>query len=189
MFKSRVIFLFWLHVENFWLHSIHIKSTSVSSFLVSNYQLFVFKCPWKVCSSYATDSNIKKRETASNKSCFKQIQTICDLRQLILQRTRNFHKSLHQAEFLFRHVQESFYFSFSFISKTLPEAQRTRDVRGGERVKIRGAGQRWKSAGWTGAQKRVNWLIPKILQKCVNLKYNITYTKLTRLPHLLSNAS
>ena len=38
----------------------------------------------------------------------------------------------------------------------------------GEKVKIRGAGR-------SGAKKRVNWLIPKILQKCVNEKYNITY--------------
>ena len=38
----------------------------------------------------------------------------------------------------------------------------------GTKVKIHGAG---------GAKKRVNQLIPKILQNCVNEKYNITYYK------------
>ena len=38
-----------------------------------------------------------------------------------------------------------------------------------------GAGQRGKSTGRGGAKKSVNRLIPKILQNCVNEKYNITY--------------
>ena len=41
-------------------------------------------------------------------------------------------------------------------------------LRGGARVKIRGAGRAL-------AKKRVNRLIPKILQNCVNEKNNITY--------------
>ena len=40
--------------------------------------------------------------------------------------------------------------------------------RSGAKVKIRGAGR-------AGAKKRENQLIPKILQKCVNEKYNISY--------------
>ena len=36
-------------------------------------------------------------------------------------------------------------------------------------------GAKVKSAGRAGVKKRVNRLIPKILQKCVKEKYNITY--------------
>ena len=44
---------------------------------------------------------------------------------------------------------------------------------GGAKVKIHGAGR--GGAGRGGAKKRVNRLIPKILQNCVNEKYDITY--------------
>ena len=36
-------------------------------------------------------------------------------------------------------------------------------------------GAKVKSVGRAGVKKRVNRLIPKILQKCVKEKYNITY--------------